>query len=239
MNKGLFYCRPINPGLLELDPGQAHHLKQVRRLKTGDAIELFDGQGTAALARVSEINRKTVLLEVEKITHHQPGQNRRIVIAAALAKGERFDWLISKCTELGVDHICPVRFERTVKLAGSAKSQQRYENLAISAAKQCRRWFLPRIDQPEQFDQAIQTLSRDYPDAQILFGEPNEQADSVLNYTNCEKDLICFVGPEGGFTNAELELLGEHHAQPVRLSETILRVETAAITFAAVLCCAR
>ncbi|MBN2375422.1 MAG: 16S rRNA (uracil(1498)-N(3))-methyltransferase [Sedimentisphaerales bacterium] len=239
MNKGLFYCCPINPGLLELDPDQAHHLKQVRRLKPGDAIELFDGRGTAALARVSKINRKAVLLEVEKITCHQPPKSRRIVIVAALAKGERFDWLISKCTEIGVNRICPVRFERTIKLAGSSKSSQRYENLAISAAKQCHRWFLPQIDPPAQLDQAVQILSRDYPDAQMLFGEPTEKTDSILHYTNCEKDLICFVGPEGGFTNTELELLHQHHAQPVRLTETILRVETAAITFAAVLCCTR
>ena len=87
-------------------------------------------------------------------------KSRRIIIAVSVPKGERFDWLIEKCTELGVERICPVIFERTVRQPGNPKALDRWMNLAISAGKQCKRLFLPQIDPPTNSQDCIEAIKK-------------------------------------------------------------------------------
>ncbi len=230
-----FFCRPINMPVIELVGIEARHLSTVLRLNIGDEVEVFDGAGALACATITGLHRDRVTLTVDSVQRRpQPGRGQ-IVIAASIAKGERFDWLIGKCTELGVDRIMPVLYERTVKQSRNPRTTERWENLIIAAAKQCRRLFLPRIDPPQSLSVALQTTKNDYPQGHILLGSLNAQAPSLISQKFDLSDVIAFVGPEGGLTEKEQDLLENSGTQPVCLTDTTLRIETAAIAFAAIL----
>ena len=234
-----FYCESIMQGRVRLAQDEAHHLANVLRLSTDQHVELFDGKGTVAQAVIADITRKAVTLEVEQV-HCEPGRTTgRVIIAASIAKGRRFDWLVTKCTELSVDHIAAVLFDRTVKMAKGISATQRYDNLAIAAAKQCERIFLPKITGPIDLSQTVSLLKNDYPDAHLIFGGFGPDAKPVPQSSPSGKDIIAFVGPEGGLTCREQSLLKAAGATEVRLTDTTLRVETAAIAFASILCTRR
>jgi 16S rRNA (uracil1498-N3)-methyltransferase len=234
MNLHRFYCEEINRPMAELAGAEARHLSQVLRLKAGDKVELFDGRGALAVAIIKNTGGKKVALQVEDVeVFAKPAA--QVILVISVAKGGRFDWMIEKCTELGVDRIVPVLFERTVKQPKNPKIVERWNNIVISAAKQCRRVFLPQIDKPMTLEEAVEILKRDYLQAQLLFGSLSENSKSILKFSFASKDVIAFVGPEGGLAEDEANLLRENGAKEVRLTDTVLRVETAAVAFAAVL----
>jgi 16S rRNA (uracil1498-N3)-methyltransferase len=231
----LFYCPRIDRGRVVIDGEEAHHLIHVLRVRTGAAVKLFDGKGTVGVGVVSNISKDSVEIAVHSVEIHMPRVTGRVVIAASIAKGERFDWLVSKCVELGVDRICPVLFERTVKQAGG-HSIARYNKLALASAKQCERLFLPQIEVPAKLIDCLSRLSQDYPNARILFGSTDEKAGTIFEETQGLQDYIAFIGPEGGLTADEEQTLLNNEAVGVGLTETVLRIETAAIAFASILC---
>ena len=114
---------------MELSVAEAHHLAAVLRLQAGDKVELFDGSGTLAVATVTTAKTRKATVQVEQLQVVPKPKDQQIVIAPAVAKGDRFDWLIGKRTELGVDRICPVLFERTVKQPKNPEITQRWQNL--------------------------------------------------------------------------------------------------------------
>ena len=235
MAQARFFVRPINAGTVRLAGREARHLAAVRRLAPGDTVSLFDGRGRLASATIERVSSTSVQLHVENVEETKPTPENRIVLAAAVAKGERFDWLVSRCTELGVDHLCPVLFERTVKRPGSANLLRRYERLAIEAAKQCGRLYLPRIDSPCELLELMGSLKSDYPRAMWLMGCLSAEATSLMALDWSGRDVVVFVGPEGGFSPDERTLLADHQARRVRLTGTTLRVETAAVAFCSIL----
>ena len=229
------YCEKIERGVVVVGGDEAHHLAKVLRSRIGNTVDLFDGNGITAAGTIAKIGKNNIEISVSDLETHTPRDTGRVVIAASVAKGERFDWLIGKCTELGVDRICPVLFERTVKQA-SGHSIERYNKLALSAAKQCQRLFLPRIDAPAKLSDCLSRLSQEYPNARMLFGSTSEKAETIFETTQDVRDYIVFIGPEGGLTADEEQLLRNHDAVGVGLTKTILRIETAAIAFASILC---
>ena len=239
MKMSRFYCSTISQETIVIDGEQFHHLVKVRRLGVGDEVELFDGSGGGAVAVITEINKAAARLKIQHRKTQRPRQGGRIIVAVSIAKGSRFDWLVSKCTELGADRIVPIVFERTVKLAKGAQAGERYNKLAIEAAKQCGRDFLPRIDEPCSLSECVENLKKEYPQIQLLFGSLEASAKSIMEFNTADSDVAAFVGPEGGLTDGEETVLLKNSALGVRLTETILRVETAAIAFAAVLAAKR
>lgn len=232
------YCEKIERGMTAVCGDEAHHLAKVLRCRVGDTVNLFDGNGITAVGTISKIGKDKVEISVGGIESHAPKDVGRIIICASVAKGERYDWLVGKCTELGVDRICPVLFERTVKQA-SGHSVERYRKLALSAAKQCGRLFLPHIDAPATLADCLSRFPREYPDARMLFCSTNEKAGTIVEQAQGDVlDYVVFIGPEGGLTADEEQTLKNHGAIGVGLTETILRIETAAVACAAILCMA-
>jgi 16S rRNA (uracil1498-N3)-methyltransferase len=257
-----FYCDSLDDTKIVLEGTEAHHLA-VLRLGPGDKVELFDGAGALATAIISGIRRNIITLDIEQIRRIDPPKSRRIIIAVSVPKGERFDWLIEKLTELGVERICPVIFERTVRQPTNPKALDRWLNLAISAAKQCKRLFLPQIDPPANLHDCLESIKKDTPNCRIIAGAASGDYPSLMSQpfgrtacgeqpvvsgvepsrTACGElsrtDVAAFIGPEGGLTETEESFLKNQGAQFTRLSDTILRTETAAISFAAVLAAQR
>ena len=244
-----FYCEILKGPAVELVGGEAHHLYNVCRLKMGDEVELFDGAGTLATALIEKATSRSVLLKIVDLEKIEKPDKPEVVIAVSYPKGERFDWLTEKCTELGVDRITPVIFERTVKQPKNPKIVERWRNISIAAAKQCRRVFLPQIDTPLPLSKALSTLKKRYSEAEILVGSPEPKSPALITQrfgtlvtaerAAAGKDIIAVIGPEGGITEGEKALLESCGAKFVRLTDTILRVETAALAFAAVLTASR
>jgi 16S rRNA (uracil1498-N3)-methyltransferase len=232
-----FYCETIVEPLTELTDNEALHLVKVIRASEGDVIELFEGK--LAAGNIRSISKKKVVLNISSSTTQKQREGSKIIIAVSLAKGDRFDWLISKCTELGVDCIYPVLFERTVKQASNPKAVERWRNISISAAKQSKRLFLPEIEEPIQFKKLISKFEKDSTKANLLFGSLDKKAKSLLDITLNQKTIAAFIGPEGGMTEEEENQLIKSGAKAVNLTETILRIETAAVAFSAVLSCKR
>ena len=239
MKRHRFYCRPITQPVTELTGFEAHHASSVLRHKPGDILELFDGAGTLAQAEIQTILPRKITLAIQTIQTIGRPNRSQVVIASSLAQGERFDWLISKCTELGVDRICPVRFKRTVKLARGEKVKDRFVKLSIAAAKQCERVFLPRIDRVAFLVQILENFAQESAERSILYGSTNPKAPSILQQDEVSQAMIVFIGPEGGLTPEEEHLLREHGGREVRLTDTVLRIETAAVACAAILCARR
>ncbi len=230
-----FFCPEINRNTVITD-AQFHHLTKVLRLQSGAAIELFDGKGTLARALISKIEKHQACVAVLDTQIFPQPDKRRIIIAPSIAKGERFDLLVAKCTELGVDAIIPTLYERTVKQTIQPK---RLNMIATESSKQCHRLFLPTIDEPMSLSQTLEKVKTDFPNAKFIFGSLTDGSISIMNFDASDDDCVAFIGPEGGLTDDEEKMLKAAGAQPVSLTDTVLRIETAAITVAAVLTCRR
>jgi len=229
-----FYCNPITTGKNKLCAEESHHLIHVSRLTVGAEIELFDGSGICAKAKVTAIKRSEVTAEVANIQTITRPNSKRITIAASIPKGKRFDWMIAKCTELGVDQIVPLIFDRTVKQP--ATTVARYTKIAIAAAKQSGNCFLPTISEPKKIELFLASVTTDNPDASIFFGDLSTQAKNARTLIEDQKSVIVIIGPEGGISEREIQILRDYRAKGIRLTNNILRIETAAVGFAAVLC---
>lgn len=216
---------------LVLPPAEAHHAAHVLRLRPGDAIELFDGAGGTAAARLVEIRHGAVTALVEEVRAPLARPAPILHLAFAVPKGSRLDWLLEKATELGAASLVPVRFERSV--AGgdalSATQRRRWTGCCIAAAKQAGLDFLPAIGRPmtlEAYAAAPRT-------GLGLFGDLSDDARplwaAVTGQASGPPIYNVAVGPEGGLAPAEGQVLRRAGFRPVRLGHTVLRVETAAV----------
>ena len=228
-----FYCESIEPSCV-LDPIESNHAGRVLRLPVGAPVEVFDGKGTLAEGTIEQIAKGKVVIKTTRITQATPCGHPKIILAVSFAKGQRFDWLVEKCTELGADHIAAVQFERTVKL-GKAETVQRLSKITIAAAKQSGRLFLPTLTGPAKPHETLTFLQSEYPESMLIYGSPDGQVFSQLGQLSQPKNIIVLIGPEGGFTEQEIGYFGDVKARPVCIHPNILRVETAAVAFCSLL----
>ncbi len=228
-----FYCPQIALGVLELPEAEGHHARTVLRLRAGQVVELFDGQGTLARGQVATLDRKRVVVSVEeKRSATEEERPLPIVLAVAMPKAARQDVLIEKCTELGVEAIRPILFERSV-VRPKASRLDHWQKVAVAAAKQCGRLFLPVIAPPEPFASMTEAAGEI---GSFLYGSTGPSArwfSEALVETRSGGRTVVVIGPEGGLTTEEVGALETAGARPVKLGRWTLRVETAAIAAAA------
>lgn len=230
-----FFCQSLLGDSAILDAAQSRHLRKVLRLKVGDCVQVFDGNGRVADAQIERIERDAVGVRLLERTHIPPKTSGRIILAVSMAKGERFDWMIEKCTELGTDHIAAVQYARTVKM-GKQSALDRYHKIALAATKQCGRAYVPVLSGPDTFESTLHALKARYPEAVLHYGDAAGQGLEPLGVSDARPDRIVCIGPEGGFSDAELRIFADFNAQPTCVNPHILRIETAAVAFATLLC---
>ncbi len=222
------------PRRVELSNVEAHHARDVLRVKAGQKVELFDGCGVIATACVTGVSRGAVALEVESVKRTSRSAPA-ITLAFAVPKGKRLDWLLEKATELGAAAIRPIVFDRSVAGGDSLSdaSRERWLGHCVSAAKQCGLNFLPEIHQPTK----LETFLQEDTTAIRLLGDLSEDAipiaKSALADDNDEPSIMLLIGPEGGLSDPERQAALAAGFQAVRLGETTLRTETAAIAMLA------
>src|SRR5436309_2835197 len=144
MSERFYLNLPLHPGVVELTGAEAHHLAAVRRLRPGDAVCLFNGDGREYPAEVVEVGRRHVALRVLRADAPPHERPSRLEVAAPLPKGDRAQFLVEKLTELGVTSLVPLRTSRSVVHPGDAK-REKLERYVIEASKQCGRNVLLEI----------------------------------------------------------------------------------------------
>ncbi len=213
------------------DTHEIHHIKDVLRLHKGSLIQIFNSKSQQADAIIEQINEAAIQVRVKTVKKTQEA-GPKIILACAPPKKGKFELIIEKCTELGVDEIIPLRTKRTeviFKEDKMAAKLSRFEAVAVNAAKQSQRPKVPRIHPMTGLPQVLQILD---PGGVHLFPSlhhhPKHMADVLLK-ADKQKPVTIFIGPEGDFTPDEVELAIKHGCVPVSLGDTVLKVETAAI----------
>jgi len=213
-----------------LNQAETRHLRDVLRLREGAEIHVFDGEGREFLGAVEKISKSETLLEIiREITPSALESGLDLTLAIALLKGEKFDLVVQKSVELGVNRIIPLNTKRAdVKLTGGEKKLERWRKIALEAAKQSGRAKLLQIEKPIDFKEFVEAESG----TRILFAERNGASFSEIKTA---EQIIAVVGAEGGWEDSEIETAREKGFQIITLGGRILRAETAAISTAAIL----
>ncbi|MBO1049443.1 Ribosomal RNA small subunit methyltransferase E [Dolichospermum sp. UHCC 0315A] len=205
---------------LLLTPQQQHYLLRVLRLRDGDKFIVMDGMGKWWLARLQ--GEQGEVLEPLEVKTELPVA---ITLMMALPKGNGFDEIVRCCTELGVTSIAPILSDRTL-LNPSPQKLERWQRIASEAAEQSERAVVPTILQPVAFNTAIKETTATHRYICEARGDyPHLQ--QVINKT--ANEIIIAIGPEGGWTNQELEIAIASGFQPISLGRRILRAVTAPI----------
>jgi len=226
-----------------LSAEETRHARDVLRLQSGDEIFVFDGAGREFQCSVKTIRRDSIDLNViAQVDPARPESTLDLTLAIALLKGEKFDLVIQKTTELGVKRIAPLDTERAdVRLRdsdGAQKRLARWRRIALEAAKQAGRAYVPEIAAPVPFHSVAVTeaeLSTNV--TRLMFSERGGRslAEVTNNFARHTSSVIAAVGPEGGWTDDEIELARAGGWEIVTLGGRILRAETAGIAVVALL----
>jgi 16S rRNA (uracil1498-N3)-methyltransferase len=225
-----FYVNcPLGPGPVELRGPEAHHLSTVCRLRAGDRVCLFNGDGRQYPAEVRAAGKRHVALEVLAVEAPPRELGFRLEVAVPLPKGDRAQFLVEKLTELGAAVLVPLRTARSVVHPGETRLE-RLQRYVIEASKQCGRNVLMGVAPLTDWESYC--ARGDLP-ARRLLAHPGGPRPAPGGGGDC----AVAVGPEGGFTDAEVEAARAASWRPVGLGPRILRVETAALVLAALAGC--
>jgi 16S rRNA (uracil1498-N3)-methyltransferase len=204
----------------------------VLRLRAGDRVTVFNGEGVEVLAEISSLEAERVLLRRLQLAR-TPRLPCAITLGQAVPKGRNMEWIIEKATELGAAAIAPLLSERTVvqlEAGEAAKKQARWEATAIEAAKQCGQNWLPVVHAPVTPKQFFATGPR-FDLLLVASLQPGAQhlKQVLAEMAGPPASVLILVGPEGDFTPAEIGLARGHGCRPITLGPIVLRTETAAV----------
>lgn len=215
-----------------------HHLLTVLRKEIGDEVLICNGKGQEFLARIQSLNPTEVLLELTSEVSHPVEPKVRINLVQSLPKADKFEWILQKNTELGVSHFQPVITERSiVKLDATAmeKKYVRWQTIIREAAEQAGRRIIPELALICRWPEVLKSL----PTGITLIPWEGERELTLKRQLEKVKDLPetvnILIGPEGGFSIADVTAAQAAGAIPVTLGPRILRTETAGLVVASVI----
>jgi 16S rRNA (uracil1498-N3)-methyltransferase len=207
-------------GEVVLSERNHHYLARVLRAKVGNRVSLFDGNGNTANATITEITKRRTVVDLSDRKEHVD-QRLPITLGMALIKSDRFDWTLQKATELGVTSILPLITQFTdspLKADRLEKKWRHWQEILINACEQSENHWLPQVLEPARLTDLRVT-------GQTIVAHP---ATASVTVDPLEPSLI-LIGPEGGFSDEEIETLLKKQVKPMSLGPRILRAETAAV----------
>lgn len=225
-----FVEQEIQAATALLTGAEAHHLLHVMRGKLGDSVKLFDGSGNEYLAQITRLGRRDVelaILSTDTVDRELP---LRITLAVALPPGDRQQWLVEKATELGVARVVPLLTQRSGPVSDSMLNKLRRG--VVEASKQCGRNRLLEVAEPVGWSNFVCEC---HPTARYIAEIGAAPFSPAMESANWLTEVVVAIGPVGDWTHEELALAQSNTWKPIGLGPRILRVETAAITLAAVL----
>lgn len=218
-----------------LDSSETSHLRDVLRLRPGDSVRVFDGDGREFECEIESIEKRSARLRlVGEVSPAAPESGLNLTLATAILKGEKSDLVIQKATELGVSKLIPLVTKRCeVRIKSYANKLQRWRKIALEATKQCGRAKLMNVQEPAEFPAFITNL-KTLPNGEvrILFAEENGKPFPA---SAAVTQMTALIGPEGGWENSEIELASKAGFQIVTFGGRIMKADTAAIAITAIL----
>lgn len=220
---------------LTISGSDANHLARSLRARRGDKITAVDAIGNCAVLELIDFDKETI--KARRISAMQKiSVERKIILADCLPKLGRFDNIIEKATELGVDRIEPLISERTIARPKDNSKLERWQRIAKEAAEQCARDTIPVIEKIRKLDDWLKELLP-LDDVLLLFCWESERDKTVREVlrANVDKNIIVLIGPEGGFTEREVQMIKLAGGVSVTLGKRVLKTDTAAISVLAMI----
>ncbi len=231
----------MSPGEVYLKRRESHYIRKVLRMAPGDPIELIDGRGTLGRGEVTGVDGDAVRVFLQEFGKSTALESPlEIHLLMGLPKGKRWDMILQKTTELGITSLRPVmtaRCELSIPADRLPGRLERWRSITAEAARQCGRACAPEILPPSSLDQALHDLHELTPDLQLVAweeasGQKDTTLEAILSASGARR-VALFVGPEGGLTESEVQQCTRQGFDVVGLGPRILRAETAAMVFTA------
>jgi len=212
----------------ELSEVTSKHCVQVLRMRTGESLHLTDGVGNLYTASIVAPDKKKTVVKIESVVH-TPAPLKKVCIAIGLLKNtSRFEWFLEKATEMGVTKIVPLICERSER---SNLKQERMQGVLVAALIQSKQTWLPILSEPL----SVAAFIKEHPAAQQIIAHCEEGNKIELKDATNSNDTSILIGPEGDFTDSEIEAALSANYLPVSLGNTRLRTETAGMVAVALL----
>ena len=220
--------------IIELSAENKHHAARVLRLRNGDAITLFNGEGGEFSAHITHISKSNTTVLIDAYQAIECESPLQIELAQAICVNEKMDWIIQKAVELGVTRIQPITTDRSIVHLSderASKRQQHWQKIIVSACEQCGRNVLPQIyplvSLTEWLSEKKTTQSTN--NLYLMLSTTAQQSLKDLPKPAANAHWSLVVGPEGGFTQVEEAAMLHSHFIPLRLGKRTLRTESAAL----------
>lgn len=224
----LFYFPNIPlEGSFELDDENFHHIVKVLRYEDQTTLFFTDGNGRLVEGKLTLLSKKNAVVDVLKSEYKKSLTNLNIhVFAGLLKQNQRYEWMVEKLGELDVRKLTPLLSERTIK---NPASIERLKKIAVSAMKQSKNPWLLTIDPPEKFEHIVKNYGGQF---SFICHENKLENSRFIQHLTLERgqqEIFLLIGPEGGFSDKEIELAITNHWNPIFLGSMRFRTETAAI----------
>lgn len=228
MSRRFYDPQPFQLGqTIILSEGPSHHIGKVLRMRAGDTLTVFNGEGGEYAALLTDVGKRAVKVELLSFSDINRTPDLNVTLALPLIKGERMDYAIQKSTEMGARHFHLLQSERSdVRLNGEreAKKMAHFQQVAISACEQCGMNIVPTFSGISSFSDFLSMNT-----AQLsLMAHPGLSPITSDTLTSIA-DVTLLTGPEGGFSNDELESAAQNNFVPFTLGSRVLRAETAPV----------
>lgn len=232
-----FYCSSQNISsdkIILTDKEQAHHINDVLRLKVKDEVIIFDDNNNEYRAIIEKLSSQSVMCAIKEKHRIIPTQKPKITLACAIPKKSKFDDIVDKLTQLGVERIIPLLTQRVVVKLNKSKEllrQKRWEKIALCASQQSQRSSIPIVVSVKSIKEILSDCA-DY-DFKIIPTLVGKQKPLKVVFANSHhRNILILIGPEGDFSPEEIDLAKKAGCIPVSLGDLVLRVETAAVAVA-------
>ncbi|SHE86041.1 16S rRNA (uracil(1498)-N(3))-methyltransferase [Caloramator proteoclasticus] len=214
------------------------HITKVLRLKIGDSIQICDGNENEYICDIVEINKKSVICQIKEKFKNRNESNINIVLFQGLPKAQKMELIIQKGVEIGVKEFYPIITERVVvKTDGKDISNklERWNRIAYEAAKQSNRGIIPTVNNLISFEEALDILKRFDLIVVPYEKEKSTSFKELFNESRDYKNIAVIIGPEGGFSEEEINIFIKNGFKPITLGPRILRTETAGLVASTIL----
>jgi 16S rRNA (uracil1498-N3)-methyltransferase len=222
-----FFIKKIEEGpeINITDPDVLHQMHHVLRLKKGDPVDIFDGQGKHISGRIKEVLKKYSIISAESLKFSSTGYTHKIHIAPALIKKDKFEWVVQKCTEIGVESFSPIISERTEKMK---INEDRLQKIIIEACEQSGKVLIPKLYEPTNIEDFLKQNQKN------LFAL--DFCETLIDVSQIKSlhEATFLIGPEGGWGESDQVLFEKYNVKKISLGNSILRAETASIAIASI-----
>ena len=211
-----------------LDENETYHLRKVLRGRVGDPVELLDGQGGLARATIEQFDGRIAICRVQHVDRQAP-PSPRVTVATAIPKGPTGEAMADQLSQLGVDRLIPLKTERSV-VHPRPQKLGRFEKAAITAAKQSGRRFLMQLEAVTDLSEVVQREA----DLKLALSAGQRASEPDRSRLRGAANVMLLIGPEGGWSEAELDQLEAAGCERWTIGPHVLRIETAAVAAASI-----